>query len=193
MSLGITKDDIAFLKDLQHEMLTQDHVSQAAPRFWVVQGTIKEYGIQDGWCDGASIRVDCETCIDTMEEAYEHLLEHYSSIPYKYSKENDSISYYNSDIEEWNELNCLEEVCEFINDQGNDEAEIIGHREVEKIYENTMFLTNRECKAHIKSNYYHYSPDAHSYAMTAWRAPEVEKLWNILDRINWDQVETLVK
>lgn len=193
MSLGITKDDIEFLKELQHEMLTQDHVSQAAPRFWVVRGTVREYGIQDGWCDGESIRIDCESCIDTMEEAYEHLIEYYSKIPYKYCKDKDIVSYYDDTREEWIELINLEDVCEFLKENGNDEAEIIGHREVEKIYENTMFLTNRECKAHIKANHYHYPKDAHSYAMTAWRAPEVARLWNILDKINWDEVEKLAK
>lgn len=30
------KNDIDFLKELQHEIKTQDHVSTAYPRFWVV-------------------------------------------------------------------------------------------------------------------------------------------------------------
>lgn len=189
--LGISKDDVKFLKELQQEMLTQDHVSQAAPRFWVVRGTIKEYGIASGWTDGESISIDFETMINDMKEAYEYLLEHHSRIPYKYN-DDDTIDYYDSDNEEWIELPDLQEVCEFLKDKGEDEAEIVGYRKVEKIYENTMFLTNRECKAHIKSNYYHYPEDAHSYAMTAWRAPEVSRLWEILDKINWDEVDKII-
>lgn len=48
-----------------------------------------------------------------------------------------------------------------------------------------MFLTNRSCKEHIRANHYHYNADAHSYAMTAWRSPEVERLFKILDVIDW--------
>lgn len=33
----INKEDIEFLKELQNEMLTQDTICQADPRFWVVQ------------------------------------------------------------------------------------------------------------------------------------------------------------
>lgn len=34
--------DRQFLKDLQYEMLTQDHVCQADSRFWVVMQTIRD-------------------------------------------------------------------------------------------------------------------------------------------------------
>ena len=51
-----------------------------------------------------------------------------------------------------------------------------------------MFLTNKSCKEHIKANYYHYDEDAHSYAMTAWRSPEVTKLFKILQEVDWDKI-----
>ena len=51
-----------------------------------------------------------------------------------------------------------------------------------------MFLTNKSCKEHIRLNNYHYSSDAHSYAMTAWRSPEVEKLFKILQEVDWDKM-----
>ena len=57
-----------------------------------------------------------------------------------------------------------------------------------KIYQDTMFLTNKSCKEHIRLNNYHYSSDAHSYAMTAWRSPEVEKLFKILQEVDWDKI-----
>lgn len=37
-----------------------------------------------------------------------------------------------------------------------------------------------------KENHYHYSEDAHTYCMVAWRSPEVEKLWKILRETKWD-------
>ena len=39
---NITEQDIECLKQLQHEMNTQDTVCQADPRFWVVRGTVRE-------------------------------------------------------------------------------------------------------------------------------------------------------
>ena len=59
------------------------------------------------------------------------------------------------------------------------------YRNEHHIYPDTMFLTNRSCKRHIELNHYHYDSDVHSYAMTAWRSPEVEKLWDILQKVDW--------
>ena len=41
----MTREDIIFLTSLQKEMNTQDHVSQADPRFWVIRGTERKYHI----------------------------------------------------------------------------------------------------------------------------------------------------
>lgn len=190
MKLGISKEDIEFLRELQHEMLTQDHVSQAAPRFWIVQGTVKEYGYDSSYSDGEVIRLDCESYIETMEEAYEWLSEHFER-EFSYDKENDGIEYNEDD--DWYPLRSLEDVHTFLEINGNDEAEILYYKEVDKNFENTMFLTNRECKEHIKTNHYHYPQDAHSYAMTAWRSREVATLFNILEKIKWNEIEKLVE
>lgn len=50
-----------------------------------------------------------------------------------------------------------------------------------------MFLTNREAKEHLKSNHYHYTSKAHTYAMTAWRSPQVEKLIHILQTADFEE------
>jgi len=52
-----------------------------------------------------------------------------------------------------------------------------------------MFLTKAEAKKHIQLNHYHYSPKAHTYAMTAWRAPTIERLLKILENFEWDKIE----
>lgn len=193
MNLGISKEDILFLKALQHEMLTQDTVGQASPRFWVVRGTVREYGVDNQHATGEILLVENEINLNTLEEVYDYLLDNYSYIPYRYDKEENTISHYDRIDKEWIEFDDLESIKNFIKSLDSDnEVEVIGYREVKRIYENTMFLTNKECKEHIQANYYHYPEDAHSYAMTAWRAPQVEKLWHILDKINWNAVETLV-
>lgn len=58
---NITGEEIQFLKELQKEMNTQDHVSQADPRYWVIKGSEKEYGIETGYEDGSDL-YDEEAC-----------------------------------------------------------------------------------------------------------------------------------
>ena len=181
------KKDIEFLKSLQHEMNTQDHVCQANPRFWVVQGTVKEYGIESGYSDGATLsNTDNETNLENMKDICEYLIENNEENLYgfEYDEFSDSISYTDDEGEECR-LSDFDDVLNFLDD---DNYYIAYYRNVDKNYENTMFLTNAECKAHIKANYYHYPDDAHSYAMTAWRSPEVERLWKILQTTNWGEI-----
>ena len=48
------------------------------------------------------------------------------------------------------------------------------------MYPDTMFLTQKAAENHLKANYYHYSEDAHTYAMTSWRNRETEIDWELL-------------
>ena len=77
-----------------------------------------------------------------------------------------------------------------------DKTELINtliDREESFIVPNTMFLTKAECKKHIEKNAYHYTSKAHSYAMTAWRSPKVDRLLNILSTMHWDYILELEK
>jgi len=185
------KEDIEFLKKLQHEMNTQDHVCQADPRFWVVQGTVREYGIESGYSDGTELcNVDGDVVAETMEKACEFLNERNArnsgnlEDKFRYADELDSIDYID-DCGDERSLRDFEDVLNFLD---NPDYRVAYYRNIDKNYPDTMFITNAECKAHIKANYYHYPDDAHSYAMTAWRSPEVERLWKILQATNWDEL-----
>lgn len=48
-----------------------------------------------------------------------------------------------------------------------------------------MFLTQIDAENHLRANHYHYSEDAHTYAMTAWRDPRMDKLIEILQEVEW--------
>lgn len=85
----------------------------------------------------------------------------------------------------------FEELWEFalehLNEDGYfDECPV---KEEEFIRYNTMFLTKAEAKRHLELNHYHYSRKAHTYAMTAWRAPKVARLMEILETFDWDKVQ----
>lgn len=49
-----------------------------------------------------------------------------------------------------------------------------------------MFLTRAEAEFHLASNYYHYTSWAHTYAMTAWRSPMVDRLLRVLQEADFD-------
>lgn len=69
-----------------------------------------------------------------------------------------------------------------------DDVEIGSYEKDDIIYPNIMFLTHKECENHLRKYGYNYSEDAHAYAMTAYRSPEVETLLNILETVDWDSV-----
>ena len=157
----ISLDDLNFIIKLQNELNTQDTDHQADPRFWVVA--------QYEW---QSVPDGC----------------------------NESVQYYDSNAantyESWKDLiKALKEDCDesskklkwntFKNydDLPDEIREYITEIPVSKVHvikENTMFLTKKEAQKHIKLNYYHYNSTVHTYAMTAWRSPQVERLIKLL-------------
>lgn len=210
-NFNLTKEDFDFLIELQHEMLTQDHVGQAAPRFWVVAGTRREYRGSEYGSDGEILIHDTEEVADGIDEAVEYFLENYAdemeqeniSIisgtlenTYRVLKIDPTVDKEDEDYTEGEEvyfevdlIQTIDELLEAMIDVGvidNDGLyNSASYTNEHYRYPDTMFLTNRSCKRHIELNHYHYSADAHSYAMTAWRSPEVERLWKILDVIDW--------
>ena len=202
---NLNLEDLDFLIELQHEMLTQDHVGQAAPRFWVIQGTRRAFCGSEYGTDGEVLCQDSEEYADGLEEAIEYFTNNYEA---KLEEANVSIEKDNvlggyivkhmvidkdgDDLSEERNAWTVDELIEAL-----EEFDVIDsnayssacYKLEDYIYPDTLFLTNRSCKEHIRLNYYHYSSDAHSYAMTAWRSPEVKKLWEILDKIDWEAIK----
>lgn len=162
--------DIEFLKELQVELNSQDNDSQAAPRFW----TVGDYR----W-------VECDE-----ENAERH------SVYLPDDGESHEINYFLTDLlekeelsaealEAFKEISCEDSAFEWIQEHYDDGASLHPEKKEHFIRQNTMFLTKDEAKQHIKSNHYHYSDGAHTYAMTAWRAPKVERLLKILSEFDF--------
>lgn len=181
----LTQDDIDFLRDLQEEMNEQDTVCQADPRFWVIRGTETVYGTADG-----------EPCICTHDAYPATEMDDWAKMIDRRLKDlygeegNEAKCYHGSyievyvDGEETDSLFDVDEVVEWMKDHEMD----VWASTVEKVprnYPGTFFLTLRDAEDHLEANYYHYSDDAHPYAMTAWRDPTTEKLWKILQETDW--------
>lgn len=181
-------EDRLFLKELQHQMLTQDNVGQASPRFWVVRDKVKVYGIELGYnVDGTEVIYDCEAIADSLKELYEYLKEHQEDIEIKYCTELNEVTIVEHDGEVT--FDEMEELADYMVTEleYDDGLYCVNYREEYEIKEDTMFLTLEECKNHIECNRHHYK-NPQSYAMTAWRSPQVKKLFEILENTNWDEI-----
>jgi len=176
-------EDKEFLKQLQHEMLTQDNVGQANPRFWVVVQDVKIYGIDDDFdITGHTIIYDNEEIGDTLEEVYDFLLDYINdeSLEYTIKLNNGSIL-----INGFEPLTTMGDAFDFMESELHlENINLVNYRIEKEIAQDTMFLTLKECKEHIKSNSYHYK-NPHPYAMTAWRSPQVARLYEILMNTDW--------
>lgn len=184
-------EDKEFLKQLQHEMLTQDTVGQANPRFWVVIQDVKIYGIDfDYDITGQTIIYDGEEIGDTLEEVYDFLVDYIQdeSLEHTIKFNNNSIS-----IDGFEPFNTIEDIFLFIKYELHIEnIELVNYRIEQQIAPDTFFITLRECKEHIKSNSYHYN-NPRPYAMTAWRSPQVARLYEILENTDWENLQLQYK
>ncbi len=175
----MNKEDIQFLKDLQKQMQYEnehDYDSQASPRFWTI-GDYKKVGCPDGFQDEDHVHLPNRDYSGEINELLKQIEE----------EELDDLS--EEALEEFKEISCELSAVDWIKEHYDEDADLIPVREEHIIHPNTMFLTKEEAKRHLKLNHYHYTSKAHTYAMTAWRAPKVERLLKIISTANWDEVE----
>ena len=195
------KEDIEFLKKLSEAMRTQEHDCQAAPRFWVVAQSVKEYVGEDYGSHVDLVTEDGDTVIENanVKNVVDYFMKEYSDeVKERRITINHTSSYCeifvldkeNEEAEEEETLFDVDDVIRFF-----EEHDIISDSYYRTIYYNindasicpdTMFITKESCKNHIRLNGYHYH-NPHTYAMTAWRSPEVEKLWKLLEETDWEK------
>ncbi|MBZ9693245.1 hypothetical protein FDF26_13665 [Clostridium botulinum] len=183
----MNKNDIDFLNNLQNEMNTQDTCCQADPRFWVIMQKKRVYGIDEDYEVTGTIITSSDDCeleieIDDTKSIYNFLIE---ELEVDCKLIDGYIQVYN---DEEDVLYDEDDLINFLDNEGYDEYRLVNYRDEEEIVQDTFFLTRRECEEHIKMNSYHYR-NAHPYAMTAWRSPQVERLYKILQETNWNELK----
>lgn len=185
-------EDRAFLLKLQTELNTQDTAGTADPRFWVIKGSEtyrnddepEEYGLI---CGGEVVAC---TTKETIEYLNEHIMpqnpdKDECTISYEESSYFDFVLKYKELGKEDQELFSMEELNKYLAEVYIDPCELFGISSRSVIYPNTMFLTEKAAREHLELNHYHYSADAHTYCMCAWRSPEIERLVKILRETQW--------
>lgn len=188
----LTEEELQFLKAFQTERNTQDTVWQASPRYWVIKGSKTVF--VDGIDEGEVIKINDENFYDVntgdltslLTDTKEKLEDYLDEGDLYFDGVNELIVVING--EEY-VVDDIESAFEALSDiLYMDDVEIGSYEKVDIIYPDTMFLTHKECENHLRKYGYNYSEDAHAYAMTAYRSPEVEKLLNLLETVDWDSV-----
>lgn len=172
-NIGIPQEDYDFLKDLQHELLTQDTDGQADPRYWGILET-KEEPAPDGI--GTPVIYMGDGCTMDLEEAQKYATEYLT-------KDIETDKY----CDEWEELDktSMSAFVDFCHEHFDwNDVRIVYLDRQQRVAENAMFLTKKSCQKHIDNNRHHYSRPQ-TYAMTAWRNPEFERLLTIIQNIKF--------
>lgn len=180
----ITNEEIQFLKNIQHEMNTQDNVGQADPRYWVIRNYKKVYGKELNNPDGISIYDpnSCNTIIQIDYEFFntdgviEEILKELEKDEYELSED---------EIDNIKTAYDMESLVESLEEIESYEFHITEYEEIPE--DSGMFLTHEAAIDHLERNHYHYAENAHTYAKTAWRSKE-EKLWEILQTVDFDKL-----
>lgn len=179
------QEDIDFLKELQHELNTQDHQSQASPRYWGIMER-KTVATPDGCGDDVRFYFDeCDGDF-SMDELIEYVENYY-------------VEEMDSEVrEEWEDLLESEpspwEMKHFLEDNDIiDEVRYVDVEEQDVLSEQTgCFLTRRAAQEYIdRFGYNHSQP--RTYAMTAYRNFELERLLDILQTMDIDEIDQLFK
>lgn len=181
------KEDIQFLKDLQKQMNYQsehEYDRQASPRFWVIMDyrvvpANEEYdsGFEQHFHNDGE-HTEFKNFSDLklfLEEYFEEEIESDEELKELIEDENEDF------------YDLWDYVEENLNDDNFFTKAFV--KEESFIAPDTMFLVKEEAKSHLEKNHYHYSSKAHTYAMTAWRAPKVKRLIEILETFDWDSLK----
>ncbi len=166
-------ETIKFLKELQQELKAQDHDSQASPRYWTI-GDYKMVPCPEGCEDEYHVSAPNRDYYGSLDDLLNDIRKE------EYENYSDGVK------EEFQDIGCEISAINWLKKHYDEDAEIVPVVEEHFIHPNTMFLTKAEAKRHIELNHHHYSSKVHTYAMTAWRAPKVERLLNILETFDWN-------
>ena len=170
--IQISDEDYEFLKDLQHELNTQTNDGNADPVYWGVMET-REVGVPDGCGDERIYLGDGGT--ETLEGAVAYV---------------GSYVVDDEDMEAWNEVDKtnIDDVVTFCREKlGMPEVRVVDVEKKSEISRQTgAFLTKRACQQYIDRYGYNHS-QPRTYAMTAYRNFEFERLLKFLKTMEFKE------
>lgn len=187
--------DLQFLVELQKELNTQDRDSQAHPRFWVLRDYKKE-PVAEGFHDSYEIYYPSVAEAFDLEKDMESKAEEngidFDNLPDDTEGMHPKVEELVEAIESYQGYRGDADLyVDWVKEYEDEDVYLVPVAEKSFLVPNTFFITKEEAKRHIEQNDYHYSSKVHTYAMTAWRSPKVEKLFDILYNIDWEKLNSL--
>lgn len=181
---SITNEEIAFLCELQKEMNTQDHVGQAAPRYWVIRDYKEIFGKELNNPDGYVLVNTEDGCEEVCRFGTAFFGEMMLSKVADYFTKEYSTDFSAGDFESVYDVDTLLEMLE---EKGYEEYAVFEYEVIPSYY--GFFLTQKAAEKHLRENAHHYAGSATTYAMTAWRNDEADMLYQILEKVDWSLLE----
>lgn len=173
------KEDKNFLVELQNELKTQTTDGNSQPTFW---GIIEEHMqlVPDGYGDTQMIIEDSERY--TISDFIEVIEDYINSLDDDAKKEA---------LKKWGEIDRTDpyDIVYFNNDVLGGSADVFEFTKEDRLSTYTgAFLTKRACQKYIDNYGYNHSKPR-TFAMTAIRNYELERLLNILTNMNIDDIK----
>jgi len=169
--------EVEFLKDLQQQLKSQPNDGNASPVLWVV-GDYKWVVKPEGCGCRISIHLPDSDNDFSMNEYRENILDGSDEVDLEGE---DFIDLYNATKDH--------EIKGWIEDHETRSYNLFEESKDHIIKPDTFFITKDACQKHIENNSHHYTSQVHTFAMTAWRSPQVEELWDMLENFDWEKVE----
>lgn len=182
MQLTYAKTEQKWLENLQKALIQDriEEIGQASPLYYAIQD-IKEVVTAPGYEDRTAYHDDeSSTSYDSIQEIFQTILDNdYDTLYDLASEDNAGLS-----LNQQNEIQIADEedFTAYLEEQGYTSIAI---QDMNYIAPNTLFLTRNAAKKHLQENAHHYNKNAYTYAMTAWRSPDVEHLLELLFQIDW--------
>lgn len=197
----LSKNDIEFLKALQKERNTQDNCGTADVRTWVIKDRDDKLGNEDRFDYVALYEPYNCRALDT-DDIYNELME-YVDISNDLEVENivynadesrlifDYDGYKSAEVYMTDDGNdsiyVNEDALEFIQQYLYSEEVIVCYMQINWKRE-FCFLTQKAAENYLKRKGHNHSKDAHTYCICTYEDPELAKLMEILERVDWDKV-----
>lgn len=165
-----------FLRNLRHELNTQDNCGNREPVYWLIKESYTEPTLKDyadaGWLIHDDERNEVAGEANDIKSAKEYILSHTwlrssSKLLNDFKKEDDP-----------------EHLLWILDRMHIHTYRFIWLKHTERYANDAMFITLQDCKDHIAKYGYNYK-NPRPYANTACRSPKYEQLLKIIKEIKW--------
>lgn len=204
----LSEKDIEFLTNLKNEMISQEGTTgNAEPVYFSLietEGIPTDEDFSDELCiyeknTGETITTGMESAVNDVLSYLSESgdIENLEKEGWKITAKNNQITACFNDkkknitITQRNDslydiLDVINEIWEKAGIAITVSMDIMPIYNVHKIVENTLFITKKAADKYLERFGYNHKKDTHSYAMTAIRSPEIEKLWEIIKTTDWE-------